>query len=204
MKKRWIVVLELQKLSDTRKIEKLLEIKQAMTGNPYFPSPDPSLAELESQAVKTNVSYLASRNAGTDETAVFHHDLDKLERMMLLEADYVEMVANKNPDVGDTIILSAAMHFKSQGVRNVQDFSVANGKVRGTVLARAKALKGKVAYIWQYVPADGGDFATAAVTTKASYLFTALDSGRTYKFRMAIVTKVGQGSWSNVLTLVVL
>jgi hypothetical protein len=204
MKKRWIVVLSLGKLSDTLKIEKALDIRRSMEGNQYFPSPDPPLAELEAQAVKTNNSYLASRGKGKDKTDEFHHDLDELERMMLREADYVEIVANKFPDIGDTIIHSAGMEFKSQGQRNVQDFTVKNGDVRGTVIARAKAVAPRVSYVWQYVAADGGDFATAAITVKATYTFINLDSGRTYKFRMAVVTKEGQGSWSDELTLVVL
>ena len=204
MKKRWIVVLELHKLGDTLKLKKAKKIYNSMVGNASFSVPDPSMAEFADQITKTNLSYDASRDAGTEETDIFHIDMDDLERMMLSLADYVEIQANKHHDTGDVVIDSAGMRAKEVSVRNVQDFSVKNGKVQSTVIARAKALKGKVAYIWQLVAVDGGDFVQAAVTVKASYLFTNLDSGRTYKFRMAIVTKNGQGSWSIIITLVVL
>lgn len=204
MKKRWVVVLELRKLSDTEKIEKAKEIRIAMSGNAKFPNPDPTMAQFNDQIVLTEASFLASRDAGTEKTTEFHNDMDDLERAMLSLADGVEIIANKHPLIGDEYILSAAMNFKEVSERNVQDFSVVNGKIQGQVLARAKALKGKVAYIWQAVPNDGGDFVSFAVTVAAKYTFLNLDSERKYKFRMAVVTKDGQGAWSDVLTLVVL
>ena len=50
---------------------------------------------------------------------------------MLKEVNYVEDVANDNHDIGDEIILSAAMDFKATGEINIQDFSVKNTDVEG-------------------------------------------------------------------------
>ena len=204
MKKRWVVALELQKLSETVKIEKAKEISAAMGGNANFPAPDPSLGTFNDQIVFTEQAYLASRNAGTLETDIFHNKMDELERMMTSLADYVEIQANKHPDTGDEVIDSAGMKAKDASERNVQDFTVKNGRTAGTAFARSKAVSGKSAYIWQYVAADGGDFATAGVTVKATFTFINLDRGRKYKFRRAIVTKDGQGDWSDVIELVIL
>ena len=203
MKKRWVVVLELQKLSDTLKIEKAREIVTAMTGNAHFPGPYPTLANLSTQANTTETAYLNSRGGEHAAVAVFHTALDQLERMMLTEADYVKVIANDNPDIGGDIIISAGMHFKSESPHNGQEFSVKNTRVKGEVSARTKSAGASATYIWQFRLQGERAWVSAKSTSKAKYTYSGLTSASTYEFRVGVSVKSGPEVFSDPAELVV-
>lgn len=183
MKKRWITILNLKKLTELERIAKAREIINKMEGNAWFPDPNPSLADLEAQADTTQTAYDNSRDAGSAATATFHNELDELERLMLKQVNYVEDVANDNEDEGDEIILSAGMEFRDQGAINIQDFSVKNAKVKGSVDARIKAQKPRTIYLWDVREVGETEWTRVKVTVQARYTFTGLTSKEEYEFR---------------------
>lgn len=182
MRRRWITVINLRKLLELERIAKAREIVTEMTGNAHFPDPNPALADLDAQAQTTLDAYDASRNAGTEETAIFHNALDVLERMMLTQANYVEIVANESPEIGDEIILSAGMEFRDRGEININDFSVENAKVKGSVDARIKAQKPRTVYLWKLREKGTADWVWVKATVQSQYTITGLVSGSTYEF----------------------
>lgn len=175
-------MLNLKKLPELGRIAKAREIVTEMTGNAHFPDPNPALSDLEGQEQTTQDAYDASRNAGTEETAVFHNALDVLERMMLSQANYVEIEANENPEIGDEIILSAGMEFKDLGEININDFSVKNARVKGSVKARIRAQAARTVYLWKLRIKGTADWEWVKATVQSRYTFTGLVSGTTYEF----------------------
>lgn len=204
MKKRWIVILNLGKLTDTEKIEKSKEVYASMGGNAYFPSPLPPLADFNGQIIKTELSYLNSRDAGKTETDIFHNDMDELERMMLSLGNYVEIIANEHDDTGDEVIHSAAMEVKADVERDVQNLAVKNAAVKGTVKATMKAQAPRTIYLWDSRKKGTSAWIRAAETSQAKYTYIGLTSADTYEFRGGYILINGDKIYFDPIELVIL
>lgn len=184
MKKRWIVVIELNKLTEVQRIRKAQEIKNAMEDNAaVFTDPDPALNTMQAKINATQTAYDDSRDASTAATADYHTKLDDLERMMLSQANYVENVANADPDNAEEIIRSAAMGFKRAPERNVPDMDARNTGVAGEVIARMKSQGSGTAYLWEHKKEGETQWVRAGTTSVARFTYTKLETATRYRFR---------------------
>lgn len=205
MIKRWLVVLMLARLSVPQKVEKARFIVKSMTGNTHFSSPVPTLAEVAAAADELETAYLASRDAGKDETVAMHTKEEVLDNLLIRLGHYIEDTANMDEENAEEIILSAGVATKNVPMHTAREFRVKNTNMPGEVVARTKRVP-RASYIWQYstTPTDAASWVTAAITVKATVKISGLTSGKKYSFRVAVVTKDGQGPWSNEIDLVVL
>jgi hypothetical protein len=204
MKKQWTVVLELTKLTNTEKIERAKEIYIGMAGVAYFGSPVLPLADFNAQIAKTEASYLASRDGKDEDMDTFHNDLNELERMMQMQANYVEIVANLSPDNGDVIIHSANMSIKQEREINIQNFAVENTLVKGKVKARMKKQAVGVVYVWDYKLKTANTWIHAAESIQARYTYSGLTSAAIYEFRGGYVLRNGDKIYFDPIEMVVL
>lgn len=203
MVKRTKVVLELGRLSVPEKIEKARFIVLSMTGNANFPSPVPPLGDITAITNALEAAALAAEGGGEDETAIMHEKESYLDRALTNEGMYVEVIANDTPAEAESIILGAGMKSKKVPVHTAREFQVANTKIPGQVKMRTKFFP-RSSFIWQYRVTTATAWLTAATTVKATFVLSGLSSAVRYSFRVAVVTKNGQGPWSNVLELVVM
>ena len=198
------VVLKLATRSIPNKIEFGRTVALQMTGNPHFPSPNPSLAVISTAATGLENAYLLARTGGTDETAAMYAAEKELDRLLTEEGHHVEGVANAAPDNAVAIILSAGMEVKRLGAINIPVLSVKKGGAANSVLLRRKAVR-RAAYVWQYSPDPFGtdSWVDAGESTIATMLIENLEPLRRYWFRVAIVKRREQQPQSDPVTFVV-
>ena len=196
--------MQIQKLSQTRRMAQARLIKKKMQGNPLFPSPPVLLSDLQVQINKTQIAYIASRDSGKTERAVFRNELYTLEKMMIALGKYVEVIANKNHSKGDEIISGAGMHFRKHTKAQVQNFSIKNAKMNGTLHASMKAQGKEVIYLWECREKGAGAWIRKAETLQAKYSYENLKSGTAYEFRGGYVLRNGEKKFFSTVKLTVL
>jgi hypothetical protein len=125
-------------------------IVTAMTGNPTFPNPSPTLATLEVDitALDTAESAVLTRTKGA--AAARNVKLATVRSDMDLTRAYVQPVANTNPAKAESVIHSSGMAVKKITLRNKADLAAVAGSVPGSAHLVAKAAGHRAAYEWQY------------------------------------------------------
>jgi len=204
MKKVWITVQEWSGLSVPQKIAKAREIKSKMTGNVFFPAPDPSLTDLGNKATLLEDAQTDADTGNHAAVAHMHTVEFDLGIMVRNEANYVEKVANADFENGEEIIKSGGYRPRKVTVRAPRVFKAVSKKVPGEVKLSIAKQK-RASYVWQH-SANGTDgWITAGTTTdKASFTFGGLTSGARVYFRMAVIIGGAQGEWSNIISIIIL
>ncbi len=116
-----------------------------------------------------------------------------LDRLLTIEAAYVESLANLNPAKGEEIILSAGIDLKNPRSTSAKGFMVENTDLKGNVKLRTLAVT-RASYIWEQVQGNDQEpvWQQKAVTLQAKIYINGLESGKRYQFRVATVSKEGQ------------
>jgi hypothetical protein len=174
----------------------------AMANEPAFASPAPSLATLTAAiaALEAADAIVLMRTKGAREARDATLAALRLELIHL--AAYVQEIADKDPSSAAAIIEAAGMRVKNPSPRNKIPFQAMDGTVSGSARLVAKSAGDRAAYEWQY-GTDGRTWNRAPMTLQASTVLFGLTPGTTYSFRLRVVTKEGEASWSDVLSLVV-
>ena len=205
MNKVFKVALKLAQLTVPGKIVKARLIVSSMTDNAVvFANPLPALADITLAADALEKAYNASRGGDTEATAAMYEKEGVFDRMLTILAHYVESVANLNPATGDSIILSSGIDVKSDSTKPNNGFRGVSTINPGEVWLRTPSV-GRGSYGWEYSPADSPvpQWTEAAKTLQASVYVKGLVSAKKYLFRVAVITKSGQGPWSDPISVVV-
>jgi hypothetical protein len=198
-----IVALGIGHVSVHDLIGKTSAIIAAMTGNPSFPSPFPTLATVTSDsAALTSVQAVAltrAKGAAAERNAKLAIVVADLK----LLAAYVQSVADGGPANAISIIESAGMSvMKPRETTPKQDLALKHGAVSGIVLVLAKAQGPHAAYEWQW-STDGKTWTSLPTTIQAKTSITGLTPGTTIYVRHAVVTKTGVGDFGQVASMMV-
>ena len=178
-------------------------VTSALTNNPHFPTPTPTLATFQADvaALTTAEAAVLSRLKGAVETrnaklATVRVDLGNL-RM------YVQSVAAvAAPADADAIIESAGMTTRKVTLHDKPSIAAKQGSVTGAVNLAAKAAATKAAYTWQY-SVDQKTWTTLPQTMKSKTGVSGLLAGMTYYFRFQAVTTAGVEDWSQMVAIMV-
>jgi hypothetical protein len=177
-------------------------IVAAMTGNPSFPNPTPSLATVQADLDAFNAAEATAltRAKGAAEARdakllVLHNDLLHL-------MGYVQGVASASPASADAIIQSAGMAVRKVTLHTKGPITVKLGTVSGSVKLSAKSVAPRACYEWQY-SIDQKTWTEVPPTLKAKADIVGLTPATAYFFRFRGVTKLGTGDWSQVVSLLV-
>ena len=190
------------------KVPSLIQLAQgiitAMTGNPAFPTPTPSLATV---TAATNALSTAETEAQTRAKGAVAVRNDK--RLTLVELvqelrGYVQAVADANPATAAAIIESAGMALRKKPTRAARAFGIRQGPVSGTALVRAPAAARTASYEWQYSINGGQTWITAPPTIQAHTSITGLGAPAVLEVKYRAVTRKGAGDWSAPVALTVL
>jgi hypothetical protein len=176
---------------------------KALTGNPNFPSPTPSLAALttsiddleaaETAAQARTKGAVTTRNEKRAALVLQLHDL----------RGYVQSVANASPDHSASIIESAGLSVRPTVVRKPRVFAAKPGAVSGAVNLFTVRAAPRASYEWQYSIDGGKTWIVASATLKSKTTIAGLTPGSTVSFRSRAVTKAGEGDWTQPASLVV-
>jgi hypothetical protein len=200
------VNLGLAKMPVSEKIKRSRKIIVSMGADARFTNPLPPLAEVITATDELETSSLAAQDGGPAQTAVMHDKEDVLDSKLTQLGNYVEIIANGD----ETIILAAGMEVKGKGSRQPNKFAVVNGDHEGEAILQTPVTV-RASYVWQksFDPlpldtpaANGTKWEQFAITTIATVTIRALVPGTKYWFRVAPITSLGQGLWSDPISLI--
>lgn len=203
MKKRFQVVLKLQKLNVPGKVEKAKFIVLSMTGNAYFPGPNPVLSVITTDANNLETASAAAEGGGKTLTADMHSKEDTLVRDLTTLGAYVESIANTPANLSNAVavITSAGMDVKQTHSHGPTQFHAELTGVAGEVKLRTAFVQG-IIYHWQQ-STDNANWTEIGVSRKGSFIRDELTSETKYYFRVAIEDNSGMGPWSDSVSILV-
>lgn len=198
------VKLNLKSLSIPEKTARAQQIVAALTGNPHFPAPHPTLAEITTSINELEAAANAA-HAGRLEakrlTAAQSLKEEAFDRLMSQLAAHVQSVAGDDEE----IILSAGLELRganapaSGELMGPETLTAEVGHHDGIVNLGWATVRGARAYVVEYCLEGAADAAWthAGVTPRPLMNVEGLTSGARYRFRVAAVTLRGQTPWSN-------
>jgi len=197
------VKLGLDRMTILVKAELGDRVVAAMTGNPNFVTPNPSLADITAAKAALRTAYSAALTLRQQAKAATDLQADKekdYERLMTLEALYVE-----NASGGDEAkIQSAGMSVKDTATPVGQllaptDLYAEVGGGDGEIDLNWKPVHGAKSYLIQMTtdPNVPDSWAFKRNSTESFTAITGLTSGGKYWFRVAAVGAAGQGDFSD-------
>lgn len=200
---RKLVSLKLSQQSVPTKIENARHYVTAMTGNPSFATPSPTLASITTAVNNLETAYNAALGGGKVLKATMHDKELILDTLLIQLSHYVEAAAADS----ETVILSSGMNVKAPtGGRRTFGFTIKKGDLAGELKLSTTNEKNH-AYVWQMVqdplPNESEEtdpihtWQQIGISTKASFVKDDLEVGEKYWFRVATIGKEGQNDWSN-------
>jgi hypothetical protein len=178
-------------------------IVKALTGNPNFPSPTPSLA-----ALTTNIDDLqAAETAAQARTKGAVTTRNEKRAALVLQLQelraYIQTVANASPDHSASIIESAGLSVRPTAVRKARVFAAKPGAVSGAVKLFTARAAHRASYEWQYSTDGGKTWILAPGTLTSKTTIAGLTPGSTVLFRSRALTTAGEGDWTQPVSLLV-
>jgi hypothetical protein len=166
-----------------------------MTNNPHFPNPYPKLEDVIKVA-QTYSSSVVDAQTG-DRIKVTLKKSAKKDLIEILKAlgNYVMSVAQSDEAMlatsGFTLVKKRQA---SSPLNNPQKFLVKPGKNKGEIVTSVERIAGARSYVHEYTlePLTEASIWTSVTTTSRKHLFTDLESGKSYLFRVAAVGINGQ------------
>jgi predicted phage tail protein len=171
-------------------------IVKGMTGNPAFPSPTPTLAQVGAAITALNTAETATLTRVKGSVATRNTARVTLHTLLQQLKGHVQNAADADPENAASIIQSAGMAVRKSPVRPPRVFGATPGPVAGSVKLVAAAAARRAAYEWEYSTDGGKTWVTAPPTLQAKTTVTGLPSGTAVLFRARAVTKTGAQDWS--------
>ena len=173
------------------------------TGNSYFPSPHPALADVTTATDALEAAETATKTRSKGASDLRDAKAQVVLQLIHLLGAYVESVASTHPpEEQAAVIESAGFHVHGHTTHPKQDLVALMGPA-GIVILRAHAAAKHAAYEWQ-MSADGGKtWNTLPLTNVAHTTVAGLTSGQTYSFRVRATVKNVAGDWTQPVSLVI-
>jgi hypothetical protein len=173
-----------------------------MTGNAYFPSPQPALATVS--AAITDLQNAETATLARTKGAAATRNAKRAALVSLLQQlrTYVQTIVDGNEENAPAMIQSAGIAVKKTATRKPRVFAALAGATSGIVKLVAPSAGRRVSYAWQY-STDGKTWIDLALTLQAKATLTGQTPGAVLQFRYCSVSKTGQTDWSAPVTLTV-
>ena len=200
------IVINFTTLSDGNLESKALSIIDAMTDNPNFPNPDPSLAE-----VNTAVTEYSSALAGARSKDKVQVELKNIKRAALITvlknlAAYVNYTSKGDRSIMASSGFDVSKDAKSAIVMSApKNFKIVSGENSGQAFLKVSGVKGIKTYAHQYTPdplTDASVWQTKYVTTRY-YTFEGLETAKKYWFRVAAIGSGDQIMYTDPIAMVI-
>ena len=179
-------------------------IIQALTGNPAFQHPAPTLVALSAATNDLETAQSAAHSRVKGAVEIRNEKRAALLTLLSELKAYVQTVANAGPtEHSAAIIQSAGMSVKKTAVRKPRVFAAIQGSVSGSVKLVAPAAGPRAAYDWEWSTDGGKTWQLAPSTVRARTGMIGLTPGSTVLFRYRAVTKTGETDWSEPTSFIV-
>jgi Fibronectin type III domain len=194
-------------LNEPRPVGSLITLAQrivtAMTGNPAFTSPVPTLANV--LAAITDLQTAEQAALSRLKGAVTTRNDKRAALVTLLQElrAYVQNRADADPENSANLIESAAYSVRKTPKRAPRALTAKAGAVSGTVKLVTPSVGHYSFYEWAYSTDGGKTWTLVPTTPQAKTTITGLTPSTTVELRVRAGTKAGEGDWSQAVSLVV-
>jgi len=178
-------------------------IVEGMTGNPAFPNPAPTLAQVSASITALGTAETATLTRVKGSVATRNTARATLRTQLEQLKSYVQTVADADPEHAAALIQGAGMAVRKTPVRPPRVFDATPGPVAGSVKLVAGAAARRAAYEWEFSTDGGKTWVAAPPTLQAKTIVTGLPSGVIVQFRHRAVIKAGAQDWSTVVAVAV-
>lgn len=192
--------INFDRYSDADFENKAAYILASMKNNPAFPTPIPTLVDVEAALTKFSADLTAA--ATLDRVAIAEKNKSRLELELLLGqlGLYVMFIAN-----GDTAILTSSGYTLSKVpepryITNPGNVNLSNGITSGELVASVKAVAGANGYLYQVATEEPTDSTQweSNYSGRSKFTFTGLIPGKRYWIRVAVTGRDEQVAYSPV------
>jgi hypothetical protein len=175
----------------------------AATNNPQLPSPRPPLATIEA-AIDTLQDAQVKRETRTRGTTPVRDVAESSLRAVLRAyGSYVQEQADADPEHALTVIGGSGFRPRKASSRKKAAFTAEPGDISGTVDLAVKAPAKRATYHWRWRVVGTTKWNRAPITLQASTTIFGLPVGEYVEFCFAVVTKTGEGDFSEPIAVLV-
>lgn len=167
-------------------------IIQSLTGNPYFPTPQPSLEEINQSRIAFLDALVASKTGSKQATLYKKECRSILEKQLELLGLYVNMNCFDN----EVIAQSSGFDVKKKGkpvgiLAKPSNLTAVNGPVKGTLIANIDRIHRAKSYIYLITtsPLTETSIWETHVSSRKKIEIENLQSGTEYAIKVAAVGK---------------
>jgi hypothetical protein len=183
-------------------ITQVKAIMQAMTGNTFFPTPNPMLAVILTHLSELHEAEAAAKRKTTGAAAARDVKKNVVRSDMQLLRAYVQSIADSMPSMAEQVIKSAGMGVRRVNPRQKNTFTATQGDISGVVELTAAVAALAACYQWEW-SSDLHTWTSLTPTIQANTTVSGLTPATTYYFRYRAVTRAGQGDWGQIIALLV-
>lgn len=199
-------IFNASKLSDGILESKTHSIISSMTGNAHFPTPTPSLAEIETAADNFSSALVKAGTGNRADVADKNAKREVLVDQLRRFCKSINVIAN-----GDAAMLLTSGFDLSKDpqptvISKPEILRVENGVASGQLLVSVKAVKGAYSYLHEYTTDAtlAPDSWVTAMSTSAKAVFNNLQPGTMYYCRVAAVGSNNQVLYSDAASRMVI
>lgn len=184
-------------------------VNTGMTGNANFPQPNPAMAMYAAAIADLGAAQAAvAANGGKNNTTLRNVALRTVKTMTMQLVTYVNNVGN-----GDEAVLLSSGFPLVELPSPVGKLSppegckvTTEGQNAGAVKFYHNGRKKRIIYVYQVRKYQDGmapemGWEPEVTSSERIHVFTGLVSGERYQFRVAVISSVGRGDWSQLLML---
>ncbi len=184
-------------------LAKARAIVAAMTGNPAFPAPDPTLEEVQAAIDEAHDAQIVTYSRALGSVAGRDEKVNELVSLLQSLRAYVQKMADANSEGAAAIIESAGLHVHKSTAYAKPRFHVEDGRVSGSVKVTAESVPGQVFYEWQYSVDGGQTWIDLPTTVRSKTIVSGLTPTRVVSFRYRSGTRKGTSDWSQTMAIMV-
>ena len=178
-------------------------IVEHLTGNPYFPTPAPTIAAIIAAIHDLQAAETAALARAKGSIAVRNDKRKALIGLLQQVRSYIQAIADADAANAVAVIQSAGVAVRKTPTRHARVFAAKPGRVSGVATVIATSAARRASYEWQYSTDGGKTWVPAPATLQAKTTVAGLVPGSTVEFKYRAVTKTGEGDWSQPVALTV-
>jgi len=207
--KKLKALLDLQGVSDTGFIQKLLNVFQALNGNLKFPNPPVDLVNFKSGIDILSTLVTEAADGGKKAITAKNKQRDIMDGQYTQLGHYVEAVSNGDPATFATsgFLTAPTERVPPQPLPPASIDWIDRGSVTGSVVVKVKTVPKAIHYSLEYaVVTTPGTLPTSwtQITVPGSKKVTIsnLAPGANYAFQVRAMGRLGYTDWSDPMTFI--
>ena len=200
------VLINFERYSDGNLESKAHTIISNMSGNPYFPTPVPAIADVQTAAADYSAALIDAKTGSRAAVATKNDMREALTVLLRSMAGYVNFVANGDAAKLLTSGFDLSKESTSVIITKPENLQVMNGANAGELEVTVNRVKGATAYQHEYTADAAAPVVNwiSIASTSRRIVFSNLQPGSKYYCRVGAVGPKGQLVYTDALARIVI